>query len=63
MASNPQDVVGEAVADYRNRTKTPRVAVALHYRGVDYTLPYGLAIQSPAAEPRSPRTPSSRSGR
>jgi hypothetical protein len=32
MASNPQDVAGEAVADYRNRTKTPGVAVALHYR-------------------------------
>jgi hypothetical protein len=30
MASNPQDVAGEAVADYRNRTKTPGVAVALH---------------------------------
>ncbi len=43
MSNSIQSIIDPLVDAYQSATSTPGVAVALHYQGNDYLLPYGLA--------------------
>jgi len=43
MSSTIKSIIDPLVSAYQDATTTPGVAVALHYQGKDYLLPYGFA--------------------